>query len=149
MASPAWLVDEMLGRLARYLRILGCDAEYVRGLSDDELLQHQRRSERVLLTRDVALARRSERAQLLRAVDVRAQLVELWRAWPALPRVPRFDRCTECNGPLVTVPPGEAGNSTGGSPQFRCTACGHRYWAGSHTAHLERDLAEWSREVRE
>lgn len=149
MPPPDWLVDEMLGRLARYLRILGCDTEYVRGVTDDEVLRRLRGTERVLLTRDVGLAARSPRVQLLRAVDVRAQLVELWGAWPGLSRVPRFDRCTECNGELELATSVEGGRPTGHAPEYRCHACGHRYWSGSHTARLERDLAEWSRGVDE
>ncbi|MCI4345498.1 MAG: Mut7-C RNAse domain-containing protein [Thermoplasmata archaeon] len=151
--GASWLVDEMLGKLARYLRILGTDAEYVQGLSDDEVLAKLQESHRILLTRDVRLASRASRSTLLRAVEVRDQLRELWAVHPSLPRTPRFTRCTRCNGELVAAAPaarvtsgGQAGirESAGLNPQFTCLTCGHRYWRGSHTEHLERDLASWS-----
>jgi hypothetical protein len=55
--APRFLVDAMLGRLAKWLRILGYDAEYFPG-EDDDLLRQARRQGRVLLTRDTRLLRR-------------------------------------------------------------------------------------------
>lgn len=155
-ATPQWLVDEMLGKLARYLRILGCDAEYVRGLADAEILTRLASSHRQLVTRDELLAKRAPHSTLLRAVGVREQLQELWQQHPELPRAPRFTRCTLCNGVLVledssqslpvTV---ESSGDAGARPseRFRCAKCGQQYWRGSHTAHLERDLASWAGSV--
>jgi uncharacterized protein len=137
-------VDEMLGRLARYFRILGCDTEYLRGVTDEEVLERQRGTDRILLTRDVDLARRSVRAQLLHDVEIRGQLRELWTRWPELPRTPRFDRCTACNGRLLPLDAGAGPGSADRPLTFRCPECDHRYWSGSHTARLERDLALWS-----
>jgi uncharacterized protein len=147
-ATLQWLVDEMLGKLARYLRILGCDTEYVHGLSDAQILSLLAGSHRQLLTRDELLAQRAPRSTLLREVEVREQLQELWAQYPELSRAPQFTRCTLCNGVLVLEPASEGApiavvnaDRTG---KFRCTKCGHQYWRGSHTAHLERDLASWS-----
>ncbi|MCI4364130.1 MAG: Mut7-C RNAse domain-containing protein [Thermoplasmata archaeon] len=151
--EEAWLVDEMLGKLARYLRILGCDAEYVQGLSDGEILRRLADSQRTLVTRDALLAERASRATLLRSVTIRDQLQELWVKHPRLSRTPRFTRCTRCNGelepelpggPLVTGTPEGSRFSEGLGIRFACRRCGQRYWRGSHTEHLERDLASWS-----
>jgi uncharacterized protein with PIN domain len=147
-AVKQWLVDEMLGKLARYLRILGCDAQYVRGVSDAEILSLLAGSHRRLVTRDELLAQRAPGATLLRAVMVREQLQELWKRHPDLPRAPQFTRCTLCNGILLLQKPSGAvpiaAILADASAKFRCTNCGHQYWRGSHTAHLERDLASWS-----
>jgi len=57
--APRFLADAMLGRLARWLRILGYDVEYFPG-EDDELVHQARREGRILLTRDTRLVRRHQ-----------------------------------------------------------------------------------------
>ncbi|NLF02923.1 MAG: hypothetical protein GX601_18320 [Anaerolineales bacterium] len=52
------LLDGMLGRLAKWLRLLGYDAEYDNSASDTELARRARAEGRVLLTRDYELANR-------------------------------------------------------------------------------------------
>jgi len=138
----------MLGRLARYLRILGYDTEYVRGVEDAEILDRLRRDPRVLLTRDRGLARRVPGTVLLHSTALPDQLKEIRAAVPELSAVPRFDRCTACNGPLDPKRPGElrvpgrVPAAVAGSV-WECRACGHVYWEGSHTARLRRDLETW------
>ncbi|MCI4373495.1 MAG: Mut7-C RNAse domain-containing protein, partial [Thermoplasmata archaeon] len=142
MLPSAWWADEMLGRLARYLRIVGLDTAYVPGLDDDEILRRSSAEGRVLLTRDRALAHRTPGSALLHGVRIEDQWLEMRTRFPTLPNEPRFDRCTQCNGPLSEVPaadvptedprvPDDVAGS--GRPVFRCESCGHFYWEGSHT----------------
>src|SRR5215510_13089078 len=56
-AGPAFAVDKMLGRLARWLRILGHDVAYGPHLHGDGLVACARREGRTIVTRDTALAR--------------------------------------------------------------------------------------------
>lgn len=150
VAHPRFLADEMLGRLARYLRMLGCDTLYVRGCDDPTIVRLARSDGRTLLTRDWELAGRSGSALRIRAVDLPGQLRELFAAFPSLPRDVAFERCTLCNGPLEPVPP-ESTSGRGsphvvepsGVPVFACASCGHRFWEGSHTAAVRRNVAEW------
>ncbi|MGA7923671.1 MAG: DUF5615 family PIN-like protein [Thermoplasmata archaeon] len=150
VASARWLADEMLGRLARYLRFLGHDTAYVRGLKDAEVVDLARRESRVLLTRDRALAHRVPGALLLTSPQLKEQFRAVRRAFPEVTFEVRFDRCTLCNGTLEpTRPPGKgdealrAAASSDARPTFDCTECGHRYWEGSHTARVRRDIAQW------
>jgi uncharacterized protein len=152
MAAPRLLADEMLGRLARYLRMLGCDTVYVRGWSDDEIVRVARADGRTLLTRDRLLASRLEAAVRIRSVDLPGQFREVAAALPALPRAVSFERCTLCNGelrPAAEVPaPGQTRErppaiEPAGVPVFACIECGHRFWEGSHTAAVRRHVAEW------
>ena len=148
-----WLVDEMLGRLARFLRILGYDTEYVRGLSDDAIRARALDERRTLLTRDGALAARTPQAFVILSTDLRKQLRELWGKYPHLLREPRFDRCTKCNGKLAPLDTEQA--SAAGVPglvvrtasfgsMYRCTRCGQAYWEGSHTEKIRTFLREAS-----
>lgn len=143
----------MVGRLARYLRFVGCDTAYARGWSDDRVLEIARREDRIVLTRDRALARRTTRALLLSSPAISEQWRQVVASFPAIPRTPSFRRCTLCNGGLVpyAVEPGQPRPETvpwdrvaAGLPLFRCGACGHLYWEGSHTANVGRQLARWS-----
>ncbi len=152
-----FLADEMVGRLARYLRFLGYDVEYVRGRSDDEVAAWARRDRRVLLTRDAELARRVEGSLWIRSADIREQLKETAAQWPPLLRSATFDRCTACNGrlrqydPSIDPPlPPHVPRSRCGNPAliFRCPRCGRFYWEGSHRARLLRDLDAWLGERR-
>jgi len=153
VAEPRWLVDEMLGRLARYLRFVGYDTEYARGMGDTAIAERARHERRTIVTRDRALARAVAGSVRIDSPVLSAQWGELRRAYPSLRSVPSFDRCTACNGRLregptssvagtgVELPPALV--ETGG-PIFVCEACGHVYWDGSHTRRVRATLAEWS-----
>jgi uncharacterized protein len=151
VAEPRYLADEMLGRLARYLRFVGCDTEYARGESDDQIRARALREGRTLLTRDRRLGGSTPGAVLLRSVTIEGQWRELRSARPELPAGVRFDRCSLCNGRLLPAPAnaGPVGRSVTGrptAPMFACERCGHLYWEGSHTAGIRRRIARWSRE---
>ena len=146
MAEPRWLADEMVGRLARYLRFLGHDTVYVRGLEDDEIARRALREGRTLITRDRRLADRTPGALWLSSPELREQLRAVRASCPSAGYEVRFDRCTVCNGRLARVEAGqltELPPSVRGSagPVFRCTECGHAYWEGSHTRRIREELA--------
>lgn len=153
MDEPRWLVDEMLGRLSRYLRFLGYDTEYVHGLTDAEVVRLAHTARRRVLTRDRSLARSLPDSILLTRTDLAGQMQELRRNFPPLRLEVRFDRCSECNGPLSRLPgpPGDRGEDRtvpaevreGRAPVFACSVCGHLYWEGSHTRSVRARLASW------
>jgi uncharacterized protein with PIN domain len=152
-----WIVDEMLGRLARYLRFLGEDTEYVRGLSDADLLNRAIAEDRWLLTRDRQLGARAPCAVTLPSSYLAEQLRFLRARFPDLPTEVTFERCSLCNAPLERVESLAAvdelsgglpaGATPPGPPLFRCILCRHLYWEGSHTRQIRRRLAAtWSAE---
>jgi hypothetical protein len=144
------LVDAMLGKLATYLRMCGHDAAYAldRGVeADDDLLTLARSEGRLLVTRDVRLAGRADRALLIESRDVLDQLRELSAAGVDVSLSARPARCGACNGPVERV------SSTAGSvPEWvpdpdtvdvwRCVDCGQYFWKGSHWADVRERLAD-------
>lgn len=140
----------MLGRLARYVRFLGYDVLYARGMKDGEILQKAREEDRWVITRDRMMAERSRRVILLRSVEVEEQLQELLRAYPTLRTRVSFVRCSLCNALLRELdrstpnPPKGVPEATWGSsaPIYVCGACGQTYWEGSHTDEIRRTLAK-------
>jgi uncharacterized protein len=152
VATLRLLADEMLGRLSRYLRMLGCDTVYARGWDDDAIVRTARADGRVVLTRDRQLATRLDAVVLIRSIDLPGQLRELAAAIPGLPRSVAFERCTLCNGALHAAdssgstddrPGGRSATEPTGVPVFECVDCRHRFWEGSHTAAVRRHVAEW------
>lgn len=155
MSPPRWLADEMVGRLARYLRLVGCDTVYAKGLDDREILVRAAQESRVILTRDRQLARRATRALLLTLPDIAGQWRAVRAAYPDVPDRVQPSRCTECNAPLHQVPPPVAHGPGSNVPWdrvdrglalYRCEACEHLYWEGSHTAAINARLAAWAEE---
>jgi uncharacterized protein len=153
VAELRWIADEMVGRLARYLRFVGYDTEYARGATDDEIAARARAEGRVVLTRDRLLARRSPGAILLTSTGIEGQWREMRASVPDLATEPRFARCTECNGPLAPDSGARRGPGddrmppevrSGGQPRFRCARCGHLYWEGTHSRAVRERLARWS-----
>ncbi|MGH2754656.1 MAG: Mut7-C RNAse domain-containing protein [Actinomycetota bacterium] len=143
---PRFSVDANLGRLARYLRLLGFDTRYDPGSSDVELAVSSQEERRLLLTRDVGLLKRRTitHGSFVRAVDPRAQLIEVLARFDLAGIARPFTRCTWCNGDLKPVEKeAVAGRVPAGSLErfddFRaCVSCGRIYWEGSH---IERATA--------
>lgn len=147
-----FLVDGMLGKLAKWLRILGYDTLYYRNLEDHQLARLAAAEGRVLLTGDEELWHREKREGtiLISSDNWREQLREL-AAQVELHSDRLFSRCTECNTPLERVDEEEA---RGHVPPYilatqeefsRCPQCGRFYWKGSHFTHA---LAEAERIIR-
>jgi uncharacterized protein with PIN domain len=136
--APRLLLDGMLGRLARRLRLLGYDADYERKATDDELARRARAEGRVLVTRDHGLAgRRGLRAVLIEAEDIDEQVHQVLAELP-LSGTGRHPRCSECNGLLSPVAHSEVADRvppyvwrTQSAFQV-CDRCGRVYWPGSH-----------------
>ena len=145
-----FLADAMLGRLARWLRAVGCDTVQLPIDTPDAALVVLARAEaRTLLTRDRHLLRelRPDAALHIRSDAPLGQLREVVVAcriaWPR----ELFTRCLVCNSPLEEtsladvaerVPPG-AREVPG--PLRRCPTCGRVYWRGSHARRMEAALA--------
>jgi len=145
----------MLGRLARWLRVLGWDTAYDPATHDPALVQWARSESRILLTRDrpLLLELQPNRALFIVAdrplEQLRQVVTEVGLGVPA----ELFTRCLVCNAELRAateaerarlVPP-QARALPG--PVRRCPGCGRVYWPGSHArrmrAALGRAFPEW------
>ncbi|UWG47297.1 PIN-domain and Zn ribbon [Halanaeroarchaeum sp. HSR-CO] len=132
------LLDAMVGGIRTILRMVGYDTAYAleRGVEADDAVKTLAESEgRVLLTRDVTLADRTDDAVLLHSKDADDQLAELAAAGFELTlSEPR--RCAACNGALTELPDGAETPEDAPDPAnrqcWRCRDCGQLFWKGSH-----------------
>jgi len=148
--SPRFIVDSMLGRLARWLRILGFDAWYFRQIDDPQLLKLHKESGRILLTRDTRMVQcRGLGPHVLVESDLwEDQLREVVETLAlSLSEEKPLTRCALCNRPLETLRPEEAYKK---GPDFvahstsafsGCRSCGRVYWAGTHRKKISEVLA--------
>lgn len=154
-AGTRFAVDAMLGRLARWLRVLGYDTAYDAQIADPVLVELAELEERVLLTRDRHLLRelRPRLALEIRQDVPLAQLRDVVEALDLPPPPELFTRCLLCNALLLELPfhaalPLLPEGGRGVDPPVRqCPGCGRLYWDGSHVrrmrAALERVLPGW------
>ncbi|MBN1771168.1 MAG: hypothetical protein JXB32_07915 [Deltaproteobacteria bacterium] len=150
---PPLLVDRMLGRLARWLRLLGADAEARTDGDDDELLARLRGSGRTLVTRHRRRAARLARLGLpvlpLAADDLGGQLRETFAHHALPPPERRFTRCGRCNALLRPAPLAEVAawvpvHVARTQTRFaRCPSCGRVYWPATQPQRFARDLARF------
>ena len=141
----------MLGKLGKWLRLLGLDCADVVSADDRANLAHARREERILLTRDSKLihelATPADRCWLLVTGDWIEQLREVVAVFRLAPHVRLFTRCCLCNTPLEPADPAAAqaaipaGSLAHGSHFSRCPRCGKFYWRGDHTRNMTARLA--------
>ncbi|MEA3310203.1 MAG: Mut7-C RNAse domain-containing protein [Chloroflexota bacterium] len=144
-AAPSLLADAMLGKLARWLRLLGYDTLYLQ--VDDALLAHRARSEgRILLTRDRELVKRRGLHFLLISSEIlEEQLVQVLQAVGPPPE-PAGPRCMECNTPLREIPLAEARSQVPiyvaqTQTEFRqCPTCQRITWPGTHWDGIQQRL---------
>jgi uncharacterized protein with PIN domain len=148
--APRFIADAMLGRLARWLRIMGFDTAYEDRITDAELVRRSLQERRTVLTRDRALPEEWRIASVfvLASETGMDQLREVVRAFDLAAGVTLFTRCSVCNARLE---PASADSVRDDVPERlfathevfrRCPGCLRVYWRGTHTDRMERVVAK-------
>lgn len=146
LRESRFVIDANLGRLARYLRLLGFDVIYRNDFTDREVAQIAQRQKRIVLTRDRALLQQKiiTHGYFVRADKPREQVREVLARLDLYGAVRRFTRCLRCNGELETVDKQAVLHRL--EPKTRkyydrfrrCKDCGQAYWKGSHFDRMEK-----------
>ncbi|MGC8832656.1 MAG: Mut7-C RNAse domain-containing protein [Armatimonadota bacterium] len=145
-----FFADCNVGKLARWLRMLGFDVLYCPDIEDDVLVCRAMRENRIILTRDTEIAfRKAAQRSLFILSDetpeqVRQVITELGLKVDPLRLTPR---CALCNEVLEEVPKETVRDKV---PPYtysthdkfrRCGTCGKVYWHGSHVERVLREAA--------
>jgi uncharacterized protein with PIN domain len=150
LREPAFMVDVNLGKLARYLRMLGFDAAYDNSLDDRRVVDIAVREKRIVLTRDRRLLFRKAVTHgfWIRADDVDSQLKEVLARLDLYGRIEPLRRCMDCNGLIEAVDREQVWSRLEPLTRryydefFRCSRCGKVYWSGSHVEHMSGVIRE-------
>jgi uncharacterized protein with PIN domain len=140
LRKPKFVADVHLGRLSRYLRMMGFDVYYRNDLGDEEIIEISLRDKRAILTKDRGILKRNEvtHGYFLRSNNVEKQTEEVIRRFDLQKSIKEFTRCLECNSELLKIerkkiinrlPPKVAAAQ---DAFFICPVCRKLFWAGTH-----------------
>jgi len=135
-----FILDVHLGKLARYLRMLGFDTAYSPEWDDDEIIQLALEQKRIILTRDIWILKqnRVSHGHWIRHHQPLDQLKEVLRTLDLSRQLQPFTRCMDCNGIICPVSKDEIRALA--DPEifdrfdafWQCEDCRKIYWQGSH-----------------
>jgi uncharacterized protein len=148
-AARRFVADGHLGKLTRFLRLLGIDVAYDRAADDRKLIEISTVEERALLTRDRRLLMHAvvRHGYYPRSQNTEEQTVEVVRRFELFNTFAPFTRCLHCNAALNSVAKDEILSQLEPLTKIyyedfrRCESCGKIYWAGSHFPKLEARIA--------
>jgi uncharacterized protein with PIN domain len=144
LRQPKFILDVHLGKLAHHLRMFGFDTLYQNNWTKESCITISRNENRILLSRSKSLVNIESltRAFLIKGIDPRLQLIEVFERFDLYSAASPFTRCIECNSTLQRV---EKKIILSRIPQKVkdwcyeyqwCPSCDRIYWKGSHYQHM-------------
>lgn len=150
LRATRFILDVHLGKLAKYLRLLGFDVVYEINLSDETIVERSYKERRIVLTRDVGLLKnkRITHGHWMHNTNPDKQVEEVLKRFNVTKQCRPFTRCLICNGLLkkigkkkiiADIPP----LSQKYYKTFvQCQSCKKIYWEGSHYNKLKSWLTK-------
>ena len=155
LGAPKFIVDQNVGKLTKWLRILGYDTIFFRGSSDSRMIAVALAENRVILTRDTHIMRRRVVTKgLLKAILIQSeypeeQIQQVIETLNLDCQSRLFTLCLECNQPLLErskeqvrdlVPPYVFKTQS----QYRqCPSCQRIYWRGTHWQAMAKKVEQF------
>jgi len=154
-----FVADGMLGKLTRWLRMLGHDVEYFKLLEDEELIKVAKSEQMILLTRDLRLYQKAAtegvKAHLVEGRTEYERLAELARKYDFELEIDvSTSRCPKCNSRIKPVRKEEVMERIPESTSkfynefWECQNCGKIYWQGSHWKRIDQTLSQAKETLR-
>jgi uncharacterized protein with PIN domain len=146
-----FIADAMLGRLAKWMRIMGCDVAYYRRIGDRELVNMALKDSRMILTKDTLLIQRKKAKGnffLVEGNSYKDQLKQVAAQFSLNSYKNLLTRCIECNIPLTDIAKEKVRNAV---PEhvynsqdtfLTCQGCGKIYWPATHKDGIVKTLEE-------
>ena len=149
MPEIKFMVDAMLGTLARWLRVLGFDTVFDTNLDDDEILELAIAEERVIISRDRELCARKSDSLFLETIDLDEQISKVLELHPADEKN-LLTRCLDCNLLLYNVPVSDVEPANVPTEVidryeefWHCEKCNKYYWQGSHYDNMRQKASQY------
>lgn len=155
-----FLVDQMLGTLAKWLRLAGIDTYYAtQKISDDELLEIAKKQNRIMITRDKELHMRAKKKDIstlfTKSISLSEQLHLVFQSYPTITNeINPLTRCSLCN---TSIQPIEKEKIKGEVPNrvykqntkfWHCPTCNHIYWRGTHYEKILEKIKNLNQEYK-
>ena len=148
-----FVTDGMLGKLTRWLRMLGYDIKYSSSLGDKQLIKIAEAEHRTLLTRDLELYQRAMtqgvNAFIVEGATEAEKLANLAKRFDLKLEIDfTVSRCPKCNARIRSVPKDRvAGRVPEGTLSsydefWECSSCEQIYWRGAHWKRIDKTLRE-------
>ena len=153
--APKFIVDSNVGKLAKWLRMLGYDAVFFEGEDDAYMIDRALKESRVILTRDTQVMKRG----VITSGRLKAILIDSDQPEPQVRQVidtlhidfqsRPFTVCLECNNPLEErdqeevkerVPPYVFQTQV---QYVECPTCHRIYWRGTHWQAMTKKLEKF------
>ena len=150
LREPKYVLDVHLGKLARYMRMVGLDTVYKNNFSDDELVEISLKEKRTILTKDRGILKRNEvmHGCWIRNEDPEKQLKEVVERFDLKNKLREFSRCLECNSTLTEIEKEKIFDHLPPKVKewqnefYYCGNCDKVYWKGSHYEKMKKIIDE-------
>ncbi|MFC2134202.1 Mut7-C RNAse domain-containing protein [Bacteroidota bacterium] len=135
-----FVLDVHLGKLAKYMRMLGLDTAYENNYRDEEIVKISLDEKRAILTKDLGILKRKEvtHGYWIRNINVEKQVAEVIDRFDLRNELNQLTRCLKCNGMLEEIEKEKIVDKIPPKVKkyqdeyFICRDCGKVYWPGSH-----------------
>lgn len=151
LRNTCFILDVHLGKLAKYLRLLGFDVIYQNNFSDNIIIDRSLAEKRIILTRDIGLLKnkRVTHGYWIRHTNAKKQVAEVLVRFDLYKQCQPFIRCLECNGILAKINKHEIMQYI--LPKTKkyyedfvyCEQCKKIYWKGTHYKKLKELVNEF------
>ena len=140
LRKPKFVADVHLGRLTKYLRMMGLDVLYKNDFNDDEIVETSLNEKRAILTKGKGILKRNEvtHGYWVRSTKVEEQVKEVIKRFDLQKEIKEFSRCIECNDLLKPIKkkliinqlPRKVAQSQ--NEFYQCPSCKKNFWKGTH-----------------
>jgi hypothetical protein len=145
-----FVAEPMLGKLSKWLRVMGYDVLYRRSYREGDLIRLASEGRRLLSRRKAAQTRHPD-AILIHSDHVGEQVREMLNlGCLKLDRLKFFTRCLRCNLPLKEADPAAARSALPDHVFYEnlsgirfCSQCHRFFWPGTHRDKMLKQLVDW------
>ena len=152
--KPCFIVDAMLGKLAKKLRLLGFDSLYSSDNEDDEIIKKAKNENRIVITKDGPLSKKSIKQQIETIRITKEDEIEQFIQINEKVDLGKCNvsgstsRCPICNGKLENTEKKDVFEKVPSGVYEKmndfwiCEKCKKIYWEGTHIKNLQKFTAK-------
>ena len=154
MSEICFIVDHNVGKLTKWLRMMGYDSLFFNGSDDSDMVRQALAEGRIIITRDTEIMKRRVinngrlKAVLIDSEEPERQMQQLMNTLNLNTQFHPFTLCLECNQPLMESSPLKVKERVPlyvyrtQSQYMECPACQRIYWRGTHWEAMTRKLED-------